>query len=579
MVKYIAGVMVVGAELVSEKLLALIEQAFKLEENNGIRVLSFRADGRPEGVFGMCNVDTGAVALNLEQMWQKSVKNLRDPGYFTTLRAAIWWHQLTVVFHEMYHLAEDVRDHEASMMVDAAKAEDKADDYAIQMMGAIALKYDVEPPALENEPFFGPRVMALALDKKGMSDAQRVQLEDGVMYENSVAGSYHKEFRTYVRLLIDPERRISDWELPTVGVNVTYTLPDGTHMEQKAVKVETPVSTATAVPVAIPVAAPLAMTAAADGCPPGVDLDVPLEEQRFYVNQADIGEDDGGVDAMIEQAVAAAAGGFQGAPSLFTAEPAPYVPVAPPVVAQVVAAPVDPDMPKRELYRTEEAWQDGLAIYNERKAGVAALPTKVPLTGAIGQAAATMAAAPTMNVVPVQTATQYPPQAHALTFEQMKACAEEMFMVCYASLFTRLGWQGANGGGMTQMAEVLKPIDVSSILRKHGCEGFIMEYKTLDAEGHIVYEKANAGQIRGIITPVAQVPAYELCFNANGAKVTRTIMAQNINKTKADGSLSKPAVDARAGHAIAWVMNPDEPDAKKKFKFEIKDNVMRALTT
>jgi hypothetical protein len=190
-----------------------------------------------------------------------------------------------------------------------------------------------------------------------------------------------------------------------------------------------------------------------------------------------------------------------------------------------------------------------------------------------------MAAAPTMNVVPVQTATQYPPQPAPLTFAQMKACAEEMFMVCYASLFTRLGWQGANGGGMTQMAEVLKPIDVSSILRKHGCEGFIMEYKTLDAEGHIVYEKANAGQIRGIITPVAQVPAYELCFNANGAKVTRTIMAQNINKTKADGSLSKPAVEARAGNAIAWVMNPDEPDGKKKFKFEIKNNVMRALTT
>jgi hypothetical protein len=447
--------MVVGAELVSEKLLALMEQALKFEEDNGVRVISFRSDGRPEGVFGMCNVDTGAVALNLEQIWKISLRNLKDPGYFATLRGAIWWHQLTVVFHEMYHLAMDVKNHEASMMADAAKAEDKADDYAIQMLARIAEKYDTEPPALENEPFFGPRIMELALQKGGMSDKQLSQLEDGVIYENTVAGTRLTEFRMWVRGLVDPQHGDKDWELPTVGVNITYTMPDGTRVEQKAIQLEQPVSTATAVPVVV--AAPIAMTAAADACPPGVNLDIPLEDQRFYVNPAEICDD---VDNMIEAAVQAAAGGND--TSLFTA-PAVSVPVAPPVVvAPVMAAPaVDPNAPKRDYYRTEEAWLDGIALYNERKNP---LPTKVPLTGAIGQAAATMAAAPTMHVVPVQTATQYPPQAVPLTFEQMKACVEEMLMVCYAILFTRLRWQGANGDSMTQLAEVLKTIDVSSIL-------------------------------------------------------------------------------------------------------------------
>jgi hypothetical protein len=52
------------------------------------------------------------------------------------------------------------------------------------------------------------------------------------------------------------------------------------------------------------------------------------------------------------------------------------------------------------------------------------------------------------------------------------------------------------------------------------------------------------------------------------------LIAQNTAKKNAAGQYSSQALEARAGHAIAWLLSEDE---NKKFVAKIRDNIYEAL--
>jgi len=448
---------------------------------------------------------------------------------------------LTTVAHEVYHILAANVDRELADKTKAAEADKEAEEFSVDALIKLAKRFDLEPPPLDAEPFFGPRIMELVL-KKGMSAAQIEQMENGMIYEDAVNGIVLSSFRNYVRGLVDPEKADEAWELPTVGVSVTYTMADGTHVEQ--VPVADKVVDPTPVPVVAPVEEPLAaMTASAADT---VLVETPEAGQTFRVNQEEICEEDYGVGALLDEAISAQKGQAQATVPAWEEQPSA------PVMQQQVMQPTQQPLP----------------------------PSAVPASSFKAQVMNAGIPAPqvAMAPAPVLTATQYP--RNGLGMAQMKPCAEELFQALASVFFLHCGWQRNNGGGFTQPLEVLKQLDVSAILRKHGCEGFLMEYKTFDANGQVVYEKCTNGIVRGFVTPKVNIPAYEICLNIDGIKTTRAILAQNPNKLKfGTQELSAPAVDARNGVAIAWIKDVDDSNPKNhKFRYKFVNGALQVLS-
>ncbi|TEU00620.1 MAG: hypothetical protein E3J23_01945 [Candidatus Stahlbacteria bacterium] len=103
-----------------------------------------------------------------------------------------------------------------------------------------------------------------------------------------------------------------------------------------------------------------------------------------------------------------------------------------------------------------------------------------------------------------------------------------------------------------------------------------MEYDTLNASGHRQPEECK-GHIRGIVfnkTNQHGIPAFAIYLNINGMRVKRTLISQNPAKVNSAGQYSPKALEARAGHAITWIMSEDE---SKKFIAVIRDNIYEAL--
>jgi hypothetical protein len=122
----------------------------------------------------------------------------------------------------------------------------------------------------------------------------------------------------------------------------------------------------------------------------------------------------------------------------------------------------------------------------------------------------------------------------------------------------------------------LEPVSIADLIQLHQAKGLIMEYDTLNAASHRQPEECQ-GHIRGIVFTKSNahgIPAYAIYLNLNGQRVKRSLIAQNTAKKNAAGQYSSQALEARAGHAIAWLLSEDE---NKKFVAKIRDNIYEAL--
>jgi hypothetical protein len=199
----------------------------------------------------------------------------------------------------------------------------------------------------------------------------------------------------------------------------------------------------------------------------------------------------------------------------------------------------------------------------------------VPLPDHIAAEQAQVAAAAVAIPAEAPAATSYEP--NGLSGETMVAFLKDVYMRLYTHTFTKCGRQLNSDQGFTNPGAVLEPVSIADLIQLHKAPGLVMEYDTLNASGQRQPEMCDKGFVRGTVFNKSNqhgIPAFCIYLNINGQRVKRSLIAQNPAKVNGAGQYSPMALEARAGHAIMWIMSEDE---NKKFVAKIRDNIYEAL--
>jgi len=168
-------------------------------------------------------------------------------------------------------------------------------------------------------------------------------------------------------------------------------------------------------------------------------------------------------------------------------------------------------------------------------------------------------------------ATTYPP--NNLSPDTIKAFLSAVYMKLYTVLFTKCGRVQNSDQGFTNPGAILEHVNIRDLIELHQADNLIMSYDTLNANGSYAREECQ-GSIRGTVFRKSNpygLPAFAMYLNITGQRVERRLVAQNPGKLNASGQLSTTALEARQGHAIAWIMG----DGLSTF-IKIRDNVYNA---
>ena len=102
------GVMIIGHELIGDKLLALLCESLKMNESCGVSTIVLRNDNYPrEGnkpVFGMTYADTMSIAINLQHCWDRALKVAEKGDKNLSLLGILWVNLLSTIGHEIDHV-------------------------------------------------------------------------------------------------------------------------------------------------------------------------------------------------------------------------------------------------------------------------------------------------------------------------------------------------------------------------------------------------------------------------------------------------------------------------------------------
>jgi len=550
------GVMILGADLIGDKMTALLCEAFKMLDADGVALAEMRIDNWPQDadgpVFGMAYADTHSFAINLQRCWDSAaddaMKDEEDLGFLGML----WINVLSAIGHEIDHLniAYGDRDLYEGMRSEKEMAkdlEDAADETARNMMIEMARTLDIEPD-LADLGWFGIKIMSLMTgdDTKalGWVNKLRKQLEDSIIYDGGEDKRCYT-MREFIKKAHAPNAE--DWEQPITAVNLEAHLETGE------------VETFKADPVAAPVMETVVLEAAEE--------------------------------APIEM-VTNAAGAFVGA-GVDLENGEPDVVIADTAAQAIVDAPTGTMIcPNKDCGKELQAeWnacphceivvnQAGLDAVHAR---LAAEATEVPLPTPVAAEQAALTAAATTGVPPVLPTEPTYALVNNMDGPQMAGCMEAVWKVLYHHTFTKCGWQQNPQTGrfmFANAAAVLEGVNVQHILSQFGAENFIMEYDTLDAEGKYAAEMCQ-GMIRGRTTSKQGLPSYTLYLNIGGTRIKRTFIPQNPEKRNAQNAYTNSAENAAAGHMIVWVFKDEVADAapfNEKCAATIKDNVYEIMS-
>lgn len=217
------AVVVHGSEFISDKLMALVGTVLDLDENGAVSSITFRNDGYPEGSNAICDHNTGAIAINLERLFEQVAVVSQEKSCALSISGLWNLFVLAAVAHELWHLDRCKQDGRVKYFeIPEEQREDKADDHAEWALIHIAQRFNIEPAMLKDEPFLGVKMTSLfiANAENPWIIHQRRLIEQGLMYQDA-AGVQLKTLRQYVRGW-DPNRDHPDWKQDTFDVVITY---------------------------------------------------------------------------------------------------------------------------------------------------------------------------------------------------------------------------------------------------------------------------------------------------------------------------------------------------------------------
>jgi hypothetical protein len=542
------GVAVHGTHLVSQKIIAVLSELLKLDTKGecfGVCSVVFRNDGMPKGMLGMAYPDTGSIAINLEEIWVLSTMILEEGEKHLSLTGLIWENLLMTLFHETNHIdgCRDVEFRE-NMEKDHKAADEHAEDWAKDIRKDMALKYDIEPPAMADMPYFGAKFMELMTTKaeeEWVSNAAAL-VQEGIIYQDLKNDEQLTTYREYVRGLVDPKLEDTDWDQGYSAIDLVFNLEDGGEkvIEEAKVEVKEP-EIVEAAPQVLEAAEPTVVETAE---PTVIAVDVAESAELAAVGAA-----------QEESAQLGEAGA-----TVVADEGTTVVPEQQQLFASVGVA-------------DEQAEAD--ADYNAVMGAEAeqSFTDTVNLPPEILAEQEQMAAA--ANATPEQFQPKTPLTPVNMTPDQIVAFMKDVYQRLYSNIFNKCKGIRDNDQPFESPAAVLDPISLADLVQYHNAQGLISYYETKGATGGRAFEDFE-GHVRGTVFAKSNpygIPAYILYLNLGGVATKRSLVPQNPAKRNAAGQLSSTALEARNGHAICWIMS----DGPNKFIAQIRDNVYTVL--
>ena len=564
------GVAIYGSQYMSTKFLDIVKHVVMMDEfrrEDMVRTIVFCPDkpvdqhGTP--LFACYKPPERMVAFNLQQHFDGSAELAKDVAGQFALRGHIWYNMILSLFHEMYHAVLIITDTEP----DLEELESTCNDLADEALTALCREFDIEPPPMCDEPFFGTRYMEFYIREIKEGEAswciRQDALHDGRhIHYNDDRDEYIELFRSFIRYTLggDPDQKDPVWDAPPKPLNVIVE----------------------AAPIVEPVAAQAEVAVGYNPAPWAVAQPDPqltatgvfhgMDEETAAMmavdHDYDMGAESNAYTMEDYDMLPPEAAGMSSDAPVTVAQPA--LPMAVPLATTTTAFCTKCG----NSFSTEFAFCGGCG--NPKAAAVATVtpqPTYVQPT-------------PTQHVVgtqPMGSQTQthrgapgqiLPNNLTNHNWEPMafRAIVEQILFQLYAHLYNKCGYLGGMHNpcfSETGKWGVLERVSVGHI---PNVEKVLYAHDFLDEQRiHRTMVPITDGFIRGFCTKQGMLPAYTVYFNANGQVIKRVLLPQNPWKMKA-GAYSKPALRAQQGAIIAWMMDGDD-NTVKKFRGYIENSV------
>lgn len=559
------AVAIFGAELVSQKIIDILVYAINNEcdDEHGIHSIVFRDDGKPildtedDTMMWMCLPDSKSIVCNLKNCVHHTIRQSlkhKKEHYDVGLRGLVWHSILAGAFHEMCHSQSFIQDEHGDKLYSAMKAtkqtkeikefmkkeEKKADDYAEQMLFALAKKIDLEVDFGESLSAFvnGEIEATIEHEEKHMKDMKSkrwveyqkfMQANNGLYIRESdndadtLSDKVVSEFKTYLHLCSGDPVDDTSWNTTTIGKPVTAT---ETPVELKPSDIDynnpakqfhqpAPEMQATVAPLNPAEAEPL-------------DPDDAMAEADFYILEDDFGEikspnqntEAFNIMARPDAAPAQATAGGQMSPQY--QHPAPQPQYTPP-----------------QYQAPTQQYQPAPQFQQPAPVNPGAVPYTPPQAGAVPN-----------PIVPGKGAYDMPLDG---------ARYQQAIKSLYTKLVSHI-FEGCQFNPNYQPFFLAKD-NIHAQIGLSADENLIVkEMVVMNAAGKRQFGTKVEGSVMGcFIDNAKDLPGYHLTMSsAFGDQIQRKIIPQNPHKTnKVTGQLSSTAQEAMNGAKIAWIVDPD----------------------
>lgn len=559
------NVKIVGHQHISKKLFEIIMHLlidYEVVDYKAVNEIVFSADEPKK--FGAFDVDTRKILINLQKHFDSAVDMAKDEALSTlSLRSHLWFGLLTTIIHEIIHAMSFAIDPEKTINGDKEAIEEEVSKETSARIRDLIRDYDVEPPSLEDEPFFGSRYMEFYV-KSIKENSEQWAINQNALHDTGFIFKADEmtcsTFREWYRSAYE-HAGDTKWDKdtePLLKVEVGYEpipLPVGPVEDHVVEKEPTKVAEPTTTPVE---EQKVEIAPLPEGLDPETLALLDMDEQ---------------VEVNMEK--------------VFTPMDTPA-----PTVAQVAPskdpAPVQQELPLKQPAPSGICRSCNAALAEGAKfcstCGTSAVETPMPVLPTTPAPSTTTL--PTTPQPPAQN-TQFSYGAkramrtdlpnYNLSPEQIRACVGEVFIRCYQHIFSKCGWSpGQNPSFAAELRNaVQEPISVVGI----PCiDQLLIGMDSVDSlTGNFTWSVPPVnGMIRGKITKNLGLPSYTLYFNFNGHEAKRLIMPQNQWKVSGQG-YSGPAQRAQQGAMIVWLMDGDDSATGQKWRAKIENGTLEWL--
>lgn len=625
-----------GAHLISPKLFDITAMLFTAGEYFGgyhIAKVIFTDDviaptaEKPEGRYASYTEEDKSVLIGLRKHFLAACRNIQAEddvnAKYLALRAGLWFDLLTSMLHEGFHAVvwDTAREHCIAAQTDMVRLQEIEDDCthnASLLLMDLFRDFDIEPPTIAEEPYFGTRFMEFFVQQiqNGQADwavRQEIMVESDIIYYDDEDKDGIRTMRNWLRLTKegDPDMNDERWDatpkkIPAAHVNPAVMVASVETPKEVALRPDTQImvvgqnAQSVAEKVAeVAKADPSAQVIVSSGFGLLMSEDDLLEEVKNSIGHMEghVEPDENPSEEAIEEPI--------------------EIPVAKPVVEQQALPLVEPKAELKPIHCTQCGAKiiEGAKFCMHCAAPVATQNANLPITKAEPEKTpplfGTLPASPVKTATPETTAqtqfiggaggqapaTTQPVSTGGRQFTQslrtglpnigmdvgtMKTILGEVYMRMHNHIFDKCGFQvcGAGTGNSVgfnpaMIGNVLQPISIADIPR---AGEFIIAYDKYDpATGKTMMKVPVVnGLIAGKVSKTNHMPFYAIYINNNGTECKRILMAQNPFKQTSNG-YSATSVKAQQGNKISWVWDGADGQQYRKWYHKIENGIAEWL--